>query len=149
MLALSLLYGVAAAQTVPDQSPDELVTFIYQQYVGKKGTDEFNFHWSEPPLVDHLFEPALARAIVKASKSDEPVIDYDPFANAQDFEIKSYTLQTEQKTADRARVAATFVNFGKSVAVHYDLIRSKSGWRIRDITADGGKTSLRKIAMAR
>lgn len=144
----SLFATLATAQTVPDKTPEDLVRYIYQQYVGKKGTDEFNFNWTDKPLVDNLFEPKLANAIVKAGKSEEPIIDYDPFANGQDFEIKSYEIKTEQKSAESARVAAEFVNFDAKMTVRYDLVSTKAGWRIRDVSADDGG-SLRKLLKLR
>jgi hypothetical protein len=147
-LFLSLFAIDVMAQTVPDKTPEDLVRYIYQQYVGKKGTDEFNFNWSDKPLVDRLFEPKLAYEIVKAGKSEEPIIDYDPFANGQDFEIKSYEIRTEQKSADRARIAADFVNFEAKMTVRYDMVSTKAGWRISDVSASDG-SSLRKLLKMR
>ena len=147
VVLMSLFCGAAVAQSVPDQSPEELVRYVYQHYVGKKSTEDSSFKWTEQPLADRLFEPALARAVVRAGKSKDMVIDADPFVSGQDFEIASYDLKTESKTAERARIIASFKNFDQNVTVQYDLVRAKSGWRIQDVTSSG--TSLRKTVKAR
>ena len=147
VVLMSLVCGAAMAQSVPDQSPEDLVRFVYGHYVGKKGTEDSNFKWTEKPLADRLFEPTLASAVVRAGRSKDMVIDADPFIAAQDFEIVSYDLKTESKTNDRARIAASFKNFNEDVTVRYDLVRTASGWRIQDVTSSGA--SLRKMVKAR
>jgi hypothetical protein len=148
-LLVSLWCATAAAQTVPDATPEELLTYIYQQYVGKKGTDTFEFNWTSEPIVSRLFEPGLAKAIVAAGKSEEPVIDFDPFVNGQDFEITAFTLKAEQKTADRARISARVINFKKPTIVAYELVRVPAGWRIRDISWGRSQPNFRKVLKVR
>lgn len=148
LLAL-ISFGPAWAQTVPDREPEELIRFVYEQYVGKKTTDSMNFDWIKQPMAGRLFEPTLARAVVKAGASPEPVIDFDPFIDAQDFEIASYDLKTEGKTADRARVIATFKNMNEPKTVRYDMRRTKDGWRIRDIDWGRGRQSFRRMLKVR
>ncbi len=151
-LLLSLVWTAAFAQTVPDKTPEDLVHFVYKQYVGKKSDDEI-FRWTSKAMADRLFEPALARGLIRALNSaanrEEPVIDFDPFVDGQDFEIKSYTLKTERKSADRARVVAVFTNLGEPRQVAYDLVVTKAGWRIHDISWGPGRGSFRRTLKIR
>lgn len=151
-LVLLALAAPAVAQPVPDRTPEDLVGFIYKQYVGQKPTDEI-FRWTEKAMAQRLFEPALARGLIRALNSpanrEEPVIDFDPFVDAQDFEIKSFTLKAERKDAERARIVASFDNMGEPRRVTYDLVSTKAGWRIHDISWGPGRGSFRRLLKVR
>lgn len=151
-LVLSLVCASAMAQTVPDKTPEDVIRFVYQQYVGKKLDDPI-FRWGNKAMAERLFEPTLARGIVRALNSpanrEEPVIDFDPFVDGQDFEIKSYSLKAESKTADRARILAIFTNMGEPRQVAYDMVATKAGWRIHDISWGPGRGSFRRILKVR
>ena len=77
--------AVPAGPQVPDKTPEELVRFVYSHYAGKTPADDPSFPWTSKPLVDRLFEPALARAIENAGKRNAPAIEFDPFVDGQDF----------------------------------------------------------------
>jgi hypothetical protein len=151
-LLFSLACGIAVAQPVPDRTPEDLIGFIYKQYVGKKPDDAI-FRWTEKAMADRLFEPTLARGLIRALNSpanrEGPVIDFDPFVDGQDFEIKSYSLRPEQKGADKARIVAVFDNMGEPRRVAYDLVLTKAGWRIHDISWGKGRGSFRRILRIR
>ena len=134
-----------SAQSVPDQSPEALLRFIYGNYVGK-GRAAKPFSWNRKPLVDALFEPALARAVVQDAPTGEiGRLDFDPFMDAQDFKVGSYKLQSEAKSAERARVLATFTNLGEKKRVRFDLVHNGNRWQIRDIGWGSARPSLRKL----
>lgn len=138
----------AAPKPIPARTPEEFVRFIYGHYIGPTA-NEAAFAWSSPPLVNQLFEASLAQAIIKEAQKPEPAaLDFDPFINAQDYDIKSYELKTEAKTDARARVVARFDNSGRATVVTYDLVRAGGGWRIRDISWEG-RNSLRKMLKLR
>jgi hypothetical protein len=151
-LLVSLFSLSAFAQGVPDKTPEELVSFIYRQYVGKTPDDDI-FRWSEKAMAERLFEPTLARGLVRALNSpenqEEPIIDFDPFVDGQDFEIKSFTLKAERGTTDRARIVAAFDNMGEPRRVTYDLVSTKAGWRIHNISWGPGRGSFRGILKLR
>ena len=66
-LCFTLVASLAAAQGVPDTTPEALVRHIYQQYVGKKGTDDFNFDYGLECILEHA-----ERLIETAKKSAKP-----------------------------------------------------------------------------
>jgi hypothetical protein len=141
-----LLAGPSAAQDVPRDSPEALLRFIYGHYVGKPAGADIDFEWMSSPLVDALFTAEVAKAVIKETDSEElGGLDFDPFVDGQDFEIKSYELKAESKTADRARITARFKNMGEQKAVRYDLVRGASGWSISDISWGADRDTLRKI----
>ena len=96
-----------------------------------------------------LFEPRLAAAIARDSDlagergEVSPILDYDPFVQGQDYEIKGLTISVEETTSRTAGVLVRFRNAGKPVAIRFDLLRLEDGWRIRDMR--WGKTSLRAL----
>jgi hypothetical protein len=138
VLAFAMFASLAQAQGVPDQTPEGLVRFVYSHYVGKGGSDDIGFNWMDKPLVDRLFEPELADAIIKDSANDEEsALGADPFINGQDFDVKSADLTVVSQTADRVRIDAKLVNFGEPQTIGYDLIRVGGAWRIRDILWGG------------
>ncbi|BAT60060.1 hypothetical protein GJW-30_1_02595 [Variibacter gotjawalensis] len=142
LLAFMVFAGVgqalAQAQGAVDQTPEALLRFVYSHYVGKAGEDNVQFNWMDKPLVDKLFEPDLAAAILKDGENDEEsALGADPFVNGQDFEIKSAEYVVVSQAGDRARVDAKIVNFGQPVTIGYDLVRIGNGWRIRDILWGG------------
>jgi len=151
-LVLSLVCASAMAQSVPDRTPEDVIRFVYQQYVGKKPDDEI-FRWTDKAMAERLFEPTLARGLIRALNSaanqEEPVIDFDPFVDGQDFDIPSYSLKTENKTADRVRILAVFTNMGEPRQVTYDMVATKAGWRIHDISWGQGRGSFRRILKVR
>src|SRR3954447_13807102 len=90
-LLISLLASSAAAQDVPRDTPEALLRFIYGHYVGKPADADIDFEWMAAPLVDALFTPEVAKAVTKETDSEEVGgLDFDPFLDAQDFDIKSY-----------------------------------------------------------
>lgn len=137
-LAFALFATAAPAQIAPDQTPESLLRFVYGHYVGKSGSDDVKFNWMDKPLVDQLFEPELAAAIVKDSANDEEsALGADPFINGQDFDVKSADFAVVSQTADRARIDAKLINFGEPSTIGYDLVRVGGSWRIRDIIWGG------------
>jgi hypothetical protein len=151
-LLISLICTAAIAQPVPDKTPEDLLGFIYKQYVGKKADDDV-FRWTQKGMAERLFEPTLARGLIRALNSaanrEEPVIDFDPFVDGQDFDIKSYSLKAEAKSAERARIVAVFTNLGEPRRVTYDLVSTKAGWRIHDISWGPGRGGFRRMLKIR
>lgn len=69
---------------------------------------------------------------------DEPIIDYDPIANGQDWEIKSVAVAAPTPPKDgAATVVATFNNGADPQTVTYALREEDGDWKIDDITSGG------------
>jgi len=145
-LLLVAFAGSVNAQSVPDQSPEALLGFVYQHYVGKSGADDVTFNWIDKPLVDQLFEPTLSAAIQKDSENnEESALGADPFVNGQDFDVKSAAFEVVTPGTEFTRINARLVNFGEPVTIGFDLVRVRGAWRIRDIIWGGDEPdTLRK-----
>jgi hypothetical protein len=62
------------------------------------------------------------------------VLDFDPFVDAQDWEIASFTVAVTDAGADKATATVKFTNSGKASTVVLDLVKIKSDWKITNIT---------------
>jgi Protein of unknown function (DUF3828) len=141
---------LAAAAAEADASALAFVTDIYAAYKGKDAKGR--------PLdersIRRYFEPSLATLIVKdqkaaARRGEVGRLDFDPFIDAQDWEISAFDIAVERREGAPPKAAATvrFTNFDKPVTVRLDLVKLQNDWRIADIAwlRDGKTDSLRKI----
>lgn len=71
-------------------------------------------------------------------------MDGDPLFNAQDMEIKNFSIAEGRVSDGEAVVTSSFENFRAKHQIVFHLLRQKSGWRISDIDYDDG-ASLVKI----
>jgi hypothetical protein len=125
------------AAPVQAQSPDAktFVETIYKRYLGKNtpGPD-----LSTREALDLYFTPSLADLIEKDAKEAEklqeaPLLNGDPFVDAQDWEITDPVVTIQEAAADRATATVTFKNSGKAVTVRLALLLTPKGWRTDDI----------------
>ncbi len=88
--------------------------------------------------IQRYFEPSLAAQMVKdqndaAQRKEVSTLDFDPFVDAQDWDIAAYNVTVSDKGADKASATVTFNNFGKPQTVVLDLVKIKNDWKINDI----------------
>ena len=142
---------LAAAAAEADASALAFVTDIYAAY---KGKDAKGRPLDDERSIRRYFEPSLATLIVKdqkaaARRSEVGRLDFDPFIDAQDWEISAFDIAVERREGAPPKAAATvrFTNFDKPVTVRLDLVKLQNDWRIADIAwlRDGKTDSLRKI----
>jgi hypothetical protein len=127
--------AIATAAAAADASPRAFVAAIYDAYVGKNGN---GVALDSNQMVQRYFEPSLAVLIVKdqndaAQRKEVAALDFDPFVDAQDWDIAAYDLAMNDKGADKASATVTFNNFGKAKTVVLDLVKIKNDWKISDI----------------
>ena len=150
----SLTFGAAcAALAAPafagDASATVFVTAIYNSY---KGKDSKGVALVSERIIRRYFEPKLATLMAKDEKTaarhrEVGLLDFDPFIDAQDWEITKFDIAVNDAAAGKTQATVKFVNFGEATTVVLDLIQLKSEWRIYDITwlRDGKTDTLRKI----
>jgi Protein of unknown function (DUF3828) len=102
--------------------------------------------------IRRYFEPSLAALMVKdqkiaAKRGEVGLLDFDPFIDAQDWEISNFDIAVDDSAPGKASATVKFTNFNKPATVRLDLVKVKNDWRIADITwlRDGKAESLRKI----
>ena len=142
LLLVALATGICAqTNTVKKKSADTLVAELYQANKTKRGFPFFQTR--SRALVDKYFVKSLGDLIwkdAKTSKGEVGVIDGDPLYDAQDMEIKHFAIGKPSLENGKAKVAATFENFGEKKTVTFILIDGPAGWRIDDIDYGGGRT---------
>ena len=120
----------SAAQTA---APDAIVKDLYTQHDARKSPF---FQTKDRALVDKYFEKNLADMIWKdAKESDGEVgaLGADPLYNAQDTDIKNFSLGQPKITGEKAEVIVTFDNYKEKEKFIYTLVKQNNEWKISDI----------------
>ena len=141
MLALLVTVLTAAISIAGDLSPKDLVSQLYQAHRSKHDPLD------ETALLGRYFDPALLKLYLKdkrEAKGEVGRLDGDPLYNAQDIEIKDFSVSAPEMAGGEARVTVNFKNLGKPTRVLYMLSRTANGRKISDIRYDDG-SSLKKI----
>jgi hypothetical protein len=141
MLVLLLTALAAAISIAGDLSPKDLVAQLYQAHDSKHDPLD------ETALLGRYFDPALLKLYLKdkrEAKGEVGRLDGDPLYNAQDMEIKDFSVSAPEVAGGDARVTVNFKNLGKPTRVVYMLSRTANNWKISDIRYDDG-SSLKKI----
>ena len=152
-LRLTILLGafvfIGLSSTAPSSAQDDaakqFLQGIYRQYLGKNAS---GVDYSSQELASRYFDATLTELIVRDQKESEGElgrIGFDPFINAQDYQIRSVDVTITPQDADRAKGVVSFTNFGRRQKVAYDLIRTAKGWRISDIQWTGTKDTFRSL----
>lgn len=141
MLVLLVTALTAAISIAGDLSPKDVVAQLYQAHRSKQDPLD------ETALLGRYFDPALLKLYLKdkrEAKGEVGRLDGDPLYNAQEIEIKDFSVSAPEMAGGEARVTVNFKNLGKPTRFVYMLSRTANGWRISDISYDDG-SSLRKI----
>ncbi len=141
MFVLLLTALAAAISIAGDLSPKDVVAQLYQAHNSKHDPLD------ETALLGRYFDPALLNLYLKdnhEAKGEVGRLDGDPLYNAQDMEIKDFSVSAPEMAGREARVTVNFKNLGKPTRVVYMLSRTAKGWKISDIRYDDG-SSLKKI----
>jgi hypothetical protein len=132
--------GVRAAEP----SAESFVEAIYVAYQGKNAKGVL---LDNDAAVRRYFDPELAALIIKDRKDargEVGKLDFDPFIDAQDWEIGAVDIAVREVAAGKASSTVSFKNVGAQHIVVLDLIKLRTGWRIADITWDR-KATLRGV----
>jgi hypothetical protein len=138
---------VAAPTVAVDAEATAFVAKIYDAY---KGENSKGILLSGDGEIRRYFEPSLAALIIKDRNAagGEATLDFDPFVNAQDFEISKVDIAVSDVPPNRAVATVRFRNIDQTEKVVLDLIKIKSDWRIANITwqrGSGRATTLRDL----
>lgn len=120
-------------------APDAVVKELYSVH-GKDNGKILN--GKSRVLLDKYFDKNLANLIWKdltTHRDEVGVLDFDPFYNAQDIEIKKITVAPPKIQNDKAEVTVNFENYGNKETINYVLVKQNADWKISDIKyKDGG-----------
>lgn len=143
-LLVGLLFAIPFGAVAQEKTPRAFVEDIYRPYQTKgfKGQR----YWES----SRFFAPDLATAIERDAaqakqRKEVPLLDGDPFVDAQDWEISDLLIVTSDG-GGKAQAAVTFKNLGEPKALALLLVRTPQGWRITDIvSANGSLRALYKL----
>lgn len=125
----------------PADDPVTVVRPLYDRYL--PGAPETQF----PDLKDQApWSAAMKQAIVDqearfaaVTDGDPEGIDFDPFVNAQDWQLAQLDVTAENVVAQQhALVRARFTNAGAAQEVDYDMVWEDGGWRIDNMHSGAG-----------
>lgn len=133
-------YAAAESQTT---TPEALVSDLYKQHDAKKSPF---FQTKNRALLDKYFTKTLADLIWKdatTSKNEVGAIDGDPLYNAQDMEIKNFSVGKADVKGDAANLPVTFTNFGEKKTINFSLKRASGAWKIDNILYGDGDSLMK------
>jgi hypothetical protein len=145
VLCAGSIMATVLAAPAETSAPQTFVDGIYKQYLAKdsKGvslaSDTEIRRYFTGPLAD-----AMAKDFADAQKAgDAPMLNGDPFIDAQDWEISNLRTAVKQMGADMALASVDFTIFMKKRSMKLHLRNTTAGWRIEEIRGPSG--SLRAL----
>ena len=140
LLVVPVLYLAGCSSKVPP--PEKTIETLYAPYVSH-AAEHGETSWDKAAVYSKDFQSAIDRGFEYSLLLNEPVIDYDPIASAQDFSIKNLRIEVDRpESGGKAHVLARFENFDRTTTVGYDMILEDGAWKVNGIRS--GDQELRK-----
>jgi hypothetical protein len=132
----------SAASAIAD--PAVVIRQLYDPYLTPGAT--FPDFEHQAPWSSELWT-VLQAMMARSQAINEPILDFDPLINAQDYQLTDLSVAQESLVEGHtATVRASFKNAGATSEVVYDMIWENEGWRVDNIRGQGW--DLRQIAIA-
>ncbi len=129
-----------ASSAAPD--PADTIRPLYDPYL-TEGASLPGFE-HQAPWSASLWE-TLQAMMARSQARGEPILDFDPLIDAQDYQLANLNVTTESVVENsHATVRASFVNAGAISEVIYDLVWENGSWRVDNIRTS--RWDLRVIA---
>lgn len=120
-------------------APRAVVLNLYNQH---KRQSPF-FQTRSRVQLDKYFTMELADLIwsdARASRGEVGALDGDPLYNAQDMQIRNFSVRERSVGTGAAEVWATFENFNQKHQISFRMVPAGMGWKVADIAYDDGTT---------
>lgn len=152
-----ILATVAAVIAKPalaaDASACAFVIGVYDAYKGKEAKGR---PLEDARAIERYFTPSIAALMIKdrsaaARREDVGTLDFDPFVDAQDWDIGAFDIAVSDTAPRKTRATVRFTNAGSRKTVVLDLVNVKNEWRIDDITwqRHGKRDTLRGLFVSK
>jgi hypothetical protein len=135
----------APSTEAPAASPDPADTIrpLYERYMTPPASTTFPSLENQAPWSDEL-KAQLTAMMARSQARQEPILDFDPFIGAQDWEISNLSIAAEAVSENsHAVVRAHFTNVDREEDVLFDLIWQNNEWRVDNMR--GGDWDLRQV----
>lgn len=127
--------GAGGSPAYPD--PAQTIAPLYERYRTDPAVTTFPVLPEQAPWSADL-RAKLEGMIARSRTAEAPILDFDPFVNAQDWQIASVNVTTDGVVANsHATVRARFVNGNTEDEVVYDLIWEGGSWRVDNMRHTG------------
>jgi len=150
LLLLSFAFSQPdATAAAAEPSARDFLAGIYAAYKGNSDKSR-GIVLTDDATIRRYFEPQLATLIIKDMESarkrqEVPLLDGDPFIDAQDWDIGAFDIGVRETGAGKAAGTVAFKNFGAPVTIELTLVKLKDGWRIADILWGEERGSLKGL----
>ena len=133
-MRLLAILGLVLASILPACAVDTaqgLAEALYAPYLGGEAPDDIRALRSDE--LNLLYDAEAGRV----AKGDDPAFDFDPFVNAQDYQLSDFQIELGPDSNDyAATIALSFKNFDQPVTLelfagNYD----GTGWKLEDVTS--------------
>lgn len=134
----------AKAPQTPAPDPAAAIRPLYDRYM----TDgaQFPDFRNQAPWSADLWRQ-LEAMTQRSEALNEPILDFDPLIDAQDYQLSDLNVRTESVVENsHATVRAAFTNIGRPTEMVYDLVWEDGAWRVDNIRT--ATWDLRQIAAA-
>lgn len=126
--------ALIVAQPAWADGPSDLINKIYAYYLDPSAD-------GPPPGSGDDDEQILSKRLdglftaYEQSSSDDEVggLDFDPFINAQDYDLKDLKIESDKVEGDKAIVVVSFFNFDAPTELTYSLVQEDGAWKVDDI----------------
>jgi hypothetical protein len=126
------------------QDPASVIRPLYDRYMTPDA--QFPDFREQAPWSASMWA-ALEAMVARSQALNEPILDFDPLIDAQDYQLSNLNVVTESVVENsHAVVRASFNNANTQSEVVYDMIWEQNGWRVDNIRTS--QWSLRDIAAA-
>ena len=148
ILCALTLFSIFGASSIAAQktSPDLLLRELYRLHDRDlKNNSDSILSGKSRKILDKYFDKRLADFIWKdltAEREEVGVLDFDPFYNAQDFDVKNFSVGGAKINGTKATVVIKFTNSGRKDILSYQFARQNSVWKITDIKYIDGSSLL-------
>jgi hypothetical protein len=113
--------------------PVEVVAPLYERYRTDPAVTTFPALPEQAPWSADM-RARLEAMMARSEALNEPILDFDPFVNAQDWRVGVVAVTGESLVEhSHAVVRAHFVNAGHEDEVVYDLVWEGDAWRVDNI----------------
>jgi hypothetical protein len=132
-MILGLLLAALPIRSALADGPADLINEIYAIYLKSNGdgsalAEQYQGRFTSKRL-DGLFD-----TYDKNSSPDEVgALDFDPFIDAQDYELKDFAIASEKVSGETATIVVNFTNFDRRTTLTYSLVREAGAWKVDDI----------------
>jgi len=132
--ALACVLTLSAATRIDD--PKTFVAEIYGRLAAtQSGTSSYH-----PP--DDIYSARLAKLFrddKRKAKGEVGCLDFNFWANGQDYFIEDLTVASEDQGPDRKTVTAKFKNLDRREEIRFDFVRNGRNWLLDEVHSGGAK----------